>query len=243
MQTIIRTLVILLSPVLLPSCSNALYFYETDKISLTVDARPDSSQPVQGNLGIKQRVALITPATKSSGGTKPTANGSACNSGLVTSSTEDSKPCTSGSACEGALVTPSTKNTEGDALSSISSFRFKITHADFPDFNPVSIQTAFITGDAASGLDPCQTIDAANILALSGELVKQNDAIAEVAEIKKLPEGLKRLFTCNGYSDVESQALIKRYKDLNDEAFEKAFKSDFRFEAKEMLNKYKQCAK
>lgn len=45
----------------LTGCSNALYFYETEKISLTAEARPDSSQPVQGSLGIKQRVVLIAP--------------------------------------------------------------------------------------------------------------------------------------------------------------------------------------
>ncbi len=43
------------------SCSNTLYFYETEKISLTVEGRPDSTQPVQGNLGIKQRAVLIVP--------------------------------------------------------------------------------------------------------------------------------------------------------------------------------------
>ena len=43
------------------ACSNALYFYETEKISLTAEGRPDSSQPVQGNLGIKQRAALVVP--------------------------------------------------------------------------------------------------------------------------------------------------------------------------------------
>ncbi len=43
------------------SCSNTLYFYETEQISLTVEGRPDSTQPVQGNLGIKQRAVLIVP--------------------------------------------------------------------------------------------------------------------------------------------------------------------------------------
>lgn len=46
---------------LLSACSNALYFYGTEKISLTIEARPDPSQPVQGNLGIKQRTALVVP--------------------------------------------------------------------------------------------------------------------------------------------------------------------------------------
>lgn len=45
---------------ILSSCSNALYFYETDKISLTLEARPDSTQPVQGNFGLKQRLALVS---------------------------------------------------------------------------------------------------------------------------------------------------------------------------------------
>lgn len=44
-------------------CTNALYFYETGKISLTVEGRPDSTQPVQGNLGYKQRTAVLAPAT------------------------------------------------------------------------------------------------------------------------------------------------------------------------------------
>ena len=42
-------------------CTNALYFYETGKISLTVEGRPDSTQPVQGNLGYKQRTAVVAP--------------------------------------------------------------------------------------------------------------------------------------------------------------------------------------
>ncbi|SET50738.1 hypothetical protein SAMN05216326_13153 [Nitrosomonas marina] len=52
---------ILFLSLLLTGCTNSIYFYETEKISLTVEARPDSSQPVQGNLGIKQRVAMIVP--------------------------------------------------------------------------------------------------------------------------------------------------------------------------------------
>lgn len=50
------------------SCSNTIYFYETEKISLTVEGRPDSTQPAQGNLGIKQRVVLIVPPKAKAGG-------------------------------------------------------------------------------------------------------------------------------------------------------------------------------
>ncbi|MDJ0850261.1 MAG: hypothetical protein QNK04_17965 [Myxococcota bacterium] len=49
---------------LLPGCTNSIYFYETEKISFTAEARPDSSQPIQGNLGVKQRVAVVAPPTR-----------------------------------------------------------------------------------------------------------------------------------------------------------------------------------
>jgi hypothetical protein len=45
----------------LTGCSNALYFYETEKIAMSLEGRPDSSQPVQGSLGLKQRVAVVVP--------------------------------------------------------------------------------------------------------------------------------------------------------------------------------------
>jgi len=45
----------------LNGCSNALYFYETEKISMNLEGRPDPSQPVQGSLGFKQRVAIVAP--------------------------------------------------------------------------------------------------------------------------------------------------------------------------------------
>jgi hypothetical protein len=51
------------------SCTNALYFYETGKISLTLEGRPDSSQPVQGNLGFKQRTAVVAPPMRATEGT------------------------------------------------------------------------------------------------------------------------------------------------------------------------------
>jgi hypothetical protein len=105
----------------LTGCGNALYFYETEKISLTAEARPDSSQPVQGSLGIKQRVVLIAPK----------------------------------------------KSKHDDAVSSISSFNFKTFDKEW-DFNPVLIQTAFITGDAAKNLKPNEAQAAAKAITLNG---------------------------------------------------------------------------
>lgn len=104
----------------LSGCSNALYFYETEKVSLTVEARPDSSQPVQGNLGIKQRVVLLAPK----------------------------------------------KNKSADAVSAISSFDFKIIPKDHAIFDPIMIQTAFITGTAAANLDDQEAQRAAQAIAL-----------------------------------------------------------------------------
>lgn len=98
---------------MLSGCINTMYFYETEKISLTVEARPDSSQPVQGSLGFKQRVALIVPKKSN----KQSIDGS------------------------------NNQTIDGEALSAMSSFNFKIK--DEPGFNPILIQTAFVTGAAA----------------------------------------------------------------------------------------------
>ena len=108
---------------LLIGCANSMYFYETEKISLSVEARPDSSQPVQGNLGIKQRVALVVPKK-----CNDTGDSMICNDGLKN------------------------KNSR-EALSAISSFSFNIIPKSWTPFNAVLIQTAFITGEAASQFD------------------------------------------------------------------------------------------
>lgn len=40
---------------------NALYFAESAKVALSVEARPDASQPVQGSFGGKQRTVVVAP--------------------------------------------------------------------------------------------------------------------------------------------------------------------------------------
>ncbi len=42
-------------------CSSAIYFYETEKVSITLEGRPDAAQPVSANIGVKQRAALVAP--------------------------------------------------------------------------------------------------------------------------------------------------------------------------------------
>lgn len=131
MRTINQRFVIVTGLLALNACSNTIYFYETEKVSLTIEARPDSSQPVQGNFGLKQRVALVVPQ----------------------------------------------KNAEnGEALSSISNFRVDIEEVPFA-FNPISIKTAFITGDAATGLNAEQASNAA--FAIAGTSIAGHNEIAQ----------------------------------------------------------------
>lgn len=126
----------------LPGCTNALYFYETEKISLIVEARPDSTQPVQGSLGIKQRVVLIAP--KKSDASKK-------NNISDTPKKNDN--------CD-----PPKKIDNDDAVSAISSFSFNIIPKAGTIFNPVLIQTAFITGDAAACLKETEAQNAAQAI-------------------------------------------------------------------------------
>jgi len=47
-------------------CHNSIYFYETEKFSLTLEGRPDATEPVSLSLGAKQRVAAIVPSKDTS---------------------------------------------------------------------------------------------------------------------------------------------------------------------------------
>lgn len=171
--------------VFLNACTNALYFYETDKVSLTIEARPDSSQPVQGNFGLKQRVALIAPP-KNYG--------------------------------------------DGDALSSISSFRVNIIEES--GFNPLSIRSAFITGDAAKGLSKNQATRAATVIAgsdigtyteIADDLV--NDLKNEEADLKTLKSLTMKPFdqlTAEDLSNLEN--ITGLTPDIYTQAFHQALR-------------------
>jgi len=84
---------------------------------MSLEGRPDSSQPVQGSLGLKQRVAVVAPPKD---------------------------PDTMSRA-------------RSDAVSMISTFRFRKDKGGFADLGPVTIQTALVTGSAATGLDRPKT--------------------------------------------------------------------------------------
>lgn len=125
---------------LLIGCVNPpMYFYETEKISLTVEARPDSSQPVQGSLGIKQRLALIAPKKNQNDSSKGV----------------------------------------GEAVSALSSFSFKISPKENNLFDPLLIQTAFITGKAASDLTVPEAVFAARAITLKGSEIEDMGAHAD----------------------------------------------------------------
>lgn len=99
---------------ILSGCTNAIYFYETEKVSITLEARPDPSQPVSGNVGIKQRVVVITPPKEDNG-------------------------------------TPPKKD---DAVSMISKFNLVIE--EDTRWNPITIESTLLTGEAVTGLGPTE---------------------------------------------------------------------------------------
>ena len=147
MYTKIKMYMIFCLSFLLVGCGQTMYFYETEKISLTVEARPDSSQPVQGSLGIKQRVALIAP-----------------------------------------------KKEDGEAVSAISSFNFKIIPKSWTPFNAVLIQTAFVTGKAASELNDPTAAKVAQAITISGTAIRSaNEEITCVVEKAKTNDKLDEL--------------------------------------------------
>ena len=62
LHTVLKpALLAVVAALMLSGCGNALLFYETGKLSMTLEGRPDSSQPVQGNIGFKQRTAVVAP--------------------------------------------------------------------------------------------------------------------------------------------------------------------------------------
>ncbi len=125
----------------LTGCSNALYFYETEKIAMSLQGRPDSSQPVQGSLGLKQRVTVVAPPKDPDTMTKA----------------------------------------RSDAISMISTFRFRKDEGGFADLGPVTIQTALVTGSAATDLkQQAQQVAAVQVTGkVIGEPIATEAALAD----------------------------------------------------------------
>ncbi|MFM9913728.1 MAG: hypothetical protein ACKVN9_09370 [Methylophilaceae bacterium] len=60
MNDIVKSCIFSLAFSVLCGCS-AVQYYASDKASIGVDIRPDPTQPISGNLGLKRRVVLIVP--------------------------------------------------------------------------------------------------------------------------------------------------------------------------------------
>ncbi len=99
-------------------CSNMIYYYQTDKFSLGVEGRPDSTAPISGNFGFKQRIVTVVPS-------------------------KDDKALFEGQP-------------EEDAVSMVSYFDFKLKDADWTWLDPLTVNTALITGQAAAELSDDQ---------------------------------------------------------------------------------------
>lgn len=133
-------------------CANAVMFSEVDRVSITAEGRPDSSQPVSVSIGLKERVVLVAPTGESNGafgaaeGTKERYLG-----GVPTGATQ-------------SLLRA------GEAVSVISSFEFRQTEDPaltrwFDD--KIEIRSVFITGAAARNLTQKQSTAAAGAISLA----------------------------------------------------------------------------
>ena len=114
-MTITRLLALALVCAGLAGCTNSIYYYQTDKFGLGVEGRPDSTQPVSGTFGFKQRVVTIVP------------------------SKDD--------------VVPEVDTPTQEAMSLISYFDFKLKDKPGTMLDPLTVNTALITGRAASELN------------------------------------------------------------------------------------------
>lgn len=171
----IGTLVLAFAFTWLTGCSNALYFYETEKISMSLEGRPDSSQPVQGSLGLKQRVAVVAPPKDPDTMTKA----------------------------------------RSDSVSMISSFRFRKDKGGFADLGPVTIQTALVTGSAATALKEteAQSVATAQVIgtpiATEGKLadiiLSNLDRPDRTTDREKLKDLLRT--RCNAMTDDEQRTF------------------------------------
>ena len=159
---------VLLGLFVFSGCRNAVYFYQTDKISFTAEARPDGTSPLSATLGIKQKVALIVPSkegkikkdarnTNESEGDRSNPYAAALfDAGYREPEDQDSQRRTLAKA----------HDPQKDAMSVISYFNFNKYKADKGD--RFVIETAFITGTAASSLKKGQAAEAARAISQSG---------------------------------------------------------------------------
>ena len=175
-------------------CTNALYIYQTERISLTLEGRPDSTQPIQGNLGLKQRIAVITPGMEPDSKTK----------GKQKSSEQN--PSTGGNASTPQQSGGQEETVKGEALSLISSFRFKKEKGGLFDVGLVTIRAALVTGDAAAQLKKEEVKNVAEALSSRATPIYETLAMESIERAK-----------CAGKMMDLVRLTEKKWKDLTDD--------------------------
>ncbi len=154
-------------PGLLIGC-NSVYFYETEKMALAVEARPDPTAPIAGNLGLKQRVVLITPSTDPA------------------STPQDER----GDGNDDPLAMRS-RDAQGDALSVLNSFRLRLHPREQGRmFSRMTIDGALITGRPARQLSAEQSARAIAVLT-GGETAPVISH--DIAILRMMLDGVKTL--------------------------------------------------
>lgn len=164
-------------PLFLLACAiaygcNSAMIYETEKVSLTLESRADVSQPIAGNLGIKQRVAMIIPGKEAQiteveeiRGAQPPPestsdgeNAKGAKNSAITKSGEEDSPKITPSELVSAPPVPNNEQTGsggwvGEAVSVLSYFDFHLNAE--PGFNndEVTIDTVLLAGAAAAELN------------------------------------------------------------------------------------------
>jgi hypothetical protein len=178
---------------------HSVYFYETDKISLTIEARPDATGPIQGNFGLKQRVVAFVPPTKAA---------------TETATRPATRPTTQSTTQpvdldEFRTARAIAADRHGDAMSVLSSMRFhkwpKPEGAPWYNVSHMSIDAALITGAAAKvAANPGQAIGT-----LSGEISSSGSLVGLAAL-----DTIYRTLNSRKGSDAQAAEIVQRLKDM-----------------------------
>ena len=212
--------VICLASVALLGACNAVYFYETDKVSLTVEVRPDSTGPVQGNFGLKQRVVAFVPKRNGKPTTTPEREQAMGEAKRVLSDPATTQPAAAGNPeaerqVKLELVKALNRMSDSDAMSVLSSMRFhklrKPDGAPWYEVAHITMDAALITGGAARIVaNPARSIGA-----LSGQL-SGSGSLTPLAALESIYRSLQQANTPQaaaivGDLDALSQSLPQTY--------------------------------
>lgn len=180
--------------VTLPGCSS-IYFYETEKIGLVLEVRPDATAPLTGTLGAKRRVVALVPSTDGKEGrTSPDTEHAAltklaaASRAYKTTPNEDNKKELHSATLNYDLVR---RGPDGDAMSLLNTFRFH--KKPEPGFGRIEIDTALITGLAAIDVakQPENSLDA--LKAMTGDAqglgLRRLGIDALIASLQQAPAG------------------------------------------------------